>query len=308
MAALRRFGRALYDKPFLLLVFTALAWGGNTIASRLAVGEASPMVVVSVRWLIVLVVLCIVARGPIVADWRALAPRWPYLFVLGALGFTGFNALFYVAGHFTTAINLGLIQGVIPAVVLLGSFLAYGDPVRPIQVIGLMVAGIGVVVATSRGDLGVLLTLGFNNGDVLVLFASFFYAGYTIALRRRPPVQPLAFFTAIAIAAFVTSVPLLAWEIAAGQVLWPSFTGWAVIVFVALIPSLVAQLTFMRGVELIGPGRAGLFVNLIPIFSALLGVALLGENFAPYHAVALALVLGGIWLAERARPVESRAA
>lgn len=308
MAALRRFGRALYDKPFLLLVFTALAWGGNTIASRLAVGQASPMVVVSVRWLIVLVVLGLVARGPIAADWRQLAPRWPYLFVLGALGFTGFNALFYVAGHYTSAINLGLIQGVVPAVVLLGSFLAYGDPVRPVQVIGLMVAGIGVVVATSRGDLGVLLTLGFNIGDVLVLFASFFYAGYTIALRRRPPVQPLAFFTTIAIAAFVSSAPLLAWEVAVGQVLWPTPAGWAIILFVALIPSLVAQLTFMRGVELIGPGRAGLFVNLIPIFSALLGVALLGEDFALYHAVALSLVLGGIWLAERARPVESRAA
>jgi drug/metabolite transporter (DMT)-like permease len=308
MAVLRRFGRALYDQPSVLLVFTALAWGGNTVASRLAVGEASPMVVVCLRWLVVLVVLAVVARGPVAADWRTLAPRWPYLLVLGALGFTGFNALFYVAGHYTTAINLGLIQGVVPAVVLGGSFLAYRDPVRWIQVLGLLVAGSGVVVATSRGDLAILKTLAFNVGDLLIVLASFLYAGYTIALRRRPSVQPLAFFTGLAIAAFVSSLPLLAWEVATEHVIWPSLAGWAIIVFVALIPSLVAQLTFMRGVELIGPGRAGLFVNLIPIFAALLGVVILDEAFAVYHAVALSLVLGGIWLAERARPVASQVA
>jgi drug/metabolite transporter (DMT)-like permease len=57
----------------------------------------------------------------------------------------------------------------------------------------------------------------------------------------------------------------------------------------------------MRGVELIGPARAGLFVNLVPVFGSLLAVVLLGEPFAPYHALGLALVLGGIWLAERKR-------
>jgi drug/metabolite transporter (DMT)-like permease len=82
---------------------------------------------------------------------------------------------------------------------------------------------------------------------------------------------------------------------------WPTLKGWAVLLYVGLLPSLMAQIFYMRGVELIGPARAGLFVNLVPVFGALLGVVLLGEPFALYHALGLALVLGGIALAERRR-------
>jgi drug/metabolite transporter (DMT)-like permease len=112
-------------------------------------------------------------------------------------------------------------------------------------------------------------------------------------------VSGFVFFTAMAVVAFVTSLPLLLAEIAAGAVRWPTPRGWAVLLYVGLFPSLLAQIFFMRGVELIGPGRAGLFVNLVPVFGALLAVAILGEPFALYHAAGLVLVLGGIALAER---------
>ena len=121
----------------------------------------------------------------------------------------------------------------------------------------------------------------------------------TLGLRLRPPVSGLAFFAAMAGAAVLTSLPLLAWEAATGALRWPTAKGWAVLAYVSLGPSLLAQILFMRGVELIGPGRAGVFANLVPIFGAFGAATLLGEAFAPYHAAALALVLGGIWLAER---------
>ena len=88
-------------------------------------------------------------------------------------------------------------------------------------------------------------------------------------------------------------------EIVRGTVQWPTPTGWLIMLYIGLLPSLVAQVFFIRGVELIGAARAGIFVNLVPVFGALLAVVLLGEPFALYHAVGLALVLGGIWLAER---------
>ena len=91
----------------------------------------------------------------------------------------------------------------------------------------------------------------------------------------------------------------MAYEIATGTATWPTPRGWLIVLYVGLFPSFVSQVLFMRGVELIGPGRAGLFVNLVPIFGALLAVLILSEPFAAYHAVGLTLVLGGIWLAER---------
>jgi drug/metabolite transporter (DMT)-like permease len=102
----------------------------------------------------------------------------------------------------------------------------------------------------------------------------------------------------MAVAAFLTSLPLMVWEIAAGGFIWPTGAGIATLIYVALGPAFLSQLFFMRGVELIGPGRAGVFVNLVPVFGAIMAVGLFGEPFAVYHAVALALVVGGIAIAQ----------
>ena len=112
---------------------------------------------------------------------------------------------------------------------------------------------------------------------------------------------------AMAVAAFVTSVPLMIWEIASGGFVWPTPRGLLALAYVALGPAFAAQMSFMRGVELIGPGRAGVFVNLVPVFGAIMAVALLGEPFAAYHVVALALVIGGIAVAQRGAGIRADA-
>lgn len=290
--------RFLQGQPYLLLTLTTLIWGGNAVAGRLAVGEVSPMALTCLRWVVVVLVLAVVARRGVIAEWPVLRPHLPAVFAMGALGYTTFNAIFYWAAHHTTAINMGVIQGVGPAVVMAGSFAVFGARIRLLQAAGLVATLVGVVVIASRGDPEVLRRLAFNVGDVGIFVATLLYSGYTIALRRRPAVSPLTFFAAMAGAALATSVPLLIWEIATGSVRWPTATGWAITLFVGFMPSLAAQLLFMRGVELIGPNRAGVFMNLVPVFAALLGVAVLGETFAPYHAASLALVLGGIWTVE----------
>jgi drug/metabolite transporter (DMT)-like permease len=301
MERLRAAQGRLFAQPYLLLTLVTLMWGGNAVASRIAIGEVSPMALVALRWVIVLILLAVFARTPLRLEWRSLRPYWGRIFVLGSLGFTVFNALFYVAGHYTTAVNLGLIQGIIPGLAMLGSLLAYGTPIRPLQILGLTVALAGVGIVASRGDLAVLSSLAFNFGDLCMMAASALYAAYTVALRNRPPVAGLTFFAALAVAAFLSSLPLLGYEIAAGTVQWPTPKGWGVLIYVGLMPSLISQIMWMRGVELIGPGRTALFINLVPVFAAFLGVVILGETFALYHAVALSLVLGGIWIAERGK-------
>ena len=83
-----------------------------------------------------------------------------------------------------------------------------------------------------------------------------------------------------------------------GEFQAPTLRGWVLVGLVALFPSFLAQIMFIRGVEIIEPGRAGIFVNLMPVFAAAIAVIYLGEQFHLYHGIALALVLGGIWLAE----------
>jgi drug/metabolite transporter (DMT)-like permease len=286
-------------RAYALLTFTALIWAGNAVAGKWAVGQVSPLALTSLRWLIACLALAPLAARPAAREWRRLLPRWRLILLMGGCGYTAFNALFYVAGTYTSATNLALIQGAIPVIVLVCSFLVYRTPVGPMQAVGVLVTLLGVAVAATHGDLEVLRTLAFNRGDLFILVACLFYAGYTVALRARPQVSGITVFAAMAAAAFLTSLPLLAAEWASGRLIWPTAQGWMIVAYVGLGPSLVSQLCFMRGVELIGPNRAGLFVNLIPVFGAILAVALVGEPFRLDNAAALGLVLGGIVVAER---------
>jgi drug/metabolite transporter (DMT)-like permease len=276
-----------------------LMWAGNAIAGRLAVGHVSPMALTSLRWIAVLLLLGGLLQRQLRAEWPVLRRHWLKIFLMGSFGLTGFNALYYVAAHHTTAVNLTLIQGSIPVLVLLGSLLIFGTRIGLLQGIGSLITLVGVGVIGARGEWEVLRALDFNIGDIWMVVACILYSGFTLALRNRPPASALVLFFAFAASAFVASLGLLGYELATDTVQWPDRQGWLILAFVAIMPSLVSQVFFMRSVELIGPGRAGLFVNLVPVFGAVLAVAILDEPFALYHAVALALVLGGIGLAER---------
>jgi drug/metabolite transporter (DMT)-like permease len=283
---------------YALLAFATFLWAGNAVASKVAVGLVSPQALVALRWSIALTAIAAMAGRETWTHRRTLWAHWPLILLMGGVGYTGFNALTYEAGALTSAVNLSLIEGTIPVLVLVLNFLTRGVAVRGGQIVGAAITLAGVVLVASHGDLARLRALDFNRGDLLVLLACLFYAGYTIALPLRPAVPGLAFFAAMAVAAWATSVPLLVGEWAAGRVLWPGPAGWALIAFTALGPSLLAQLAYMRGVETIGPNRAGLFNNLVPAFGAILAVGLVGEPFGLVEASALALVLGGIAVAE----------
>ena len=288
-----------WASPLLLLVLTTLIWAGHSIVGRLAVGQIGPMTLTCMRWAVALVPILIAARPSLRRDWPLLRARWLYLAVMGAAGYTAFVALFYVAAHHTSALNLSIIQGAIPALVLLGARLFLGVRFTALQALGALVTMLGVVVIAAEGQPGRLMTLAFNSGDVMMVVGAVLYASYTIGLRERPRVSGLSMLAAMAVAAFVTSVPLMIWEIASGGFVWPTPRGLLALAFVALGPAFAAQIFYMRGVELIGPGPAGVFVNLVPVFGAIMAVALLGEPFATYHVVALALVIGGIAIAQR---------
>jgi drug/metabolite transporter (DMT)-like permease len=235
-----------------------------------------------------------------------LRERWVYLTVMGAAGYTVFVALFYVAAHHTSALNLSIIQGAIPALVLIGARVFLGVRFTALQGLGAVITMLGVGVIAAQGDLARLAALAFNRGDVMMVLAAVLYAGYTIGLRQRPKVSGVSMLAGMALAAFVTSLPLMIWEIMSGGFVWPTWGGLLVLAFVALGPAFIAQLTYMRGVELIGPGRAGVFVNLVPVFGAIMAVVILGEPFALYHVLALLLVVGGIVIAQRSSAAAHR--
>lgn len=295
----RRAGRWADGQAVLLLLLTMLMWAGNAVAGRLAVGEISPMAMTCLRWTIVCIFLLLTARKQVVEDWPELRRHLPMVMLMGALGFTSFNALFYLAAHHTTGLNMTILQGSIPVFTLIGAFIAFRTKVTGLQGVGVAMTLFGVLVIATKGHPEALSALAFNIGDIWLLIACVLYASFTVALRKRPKTSGFGFFAAMAVVAGITSLPLLAFEAYRGDLIWPTPKGMAILAYVAIFPSFLAQIFFMRGVELIGPGRAALFANLVPAFGAIMAVVVLGESFELYHAVSLALVLGGIMIAER---------
>ena len=282
-----------------MLTLAALFWAGNVVAGRLAVGNIAPLSLVFLRWVMVLAVLWPIYGSEVRRHWPDIRQRLFGVALMATLGFTAFNVLFYFAAYYTSAVNIGILQGSMPIFVLAGTFLAHGARVSWLQTAGVLVTALGVVVVATHGDPLAILDLELNRGDLLMLAACVLYASYTVALRDRPEMPGAAFFTLLALIAAATSLPLVVLEAATTGLAMPTFNGWLVLAYVAIFPSCLSQLFLLRGVDLIGPGRAGVFINLVPVFAAIMAVALLAEPFSPFHAVALALVIGGILLAQR---------
>ena len=297
--SLLSFVKSLYNQPYLLLTVTSFCWGANAVAGRMSMGEISPMVVVFLRWVFVSTILVAIYHQQIRDSWSIIRPRLLQLALMGGIGFTCFNSFLYLAANNTTAINIGIIQGAVPVMVLIGMFLVFSARITLVQIIGTIITILGVIFLAARGNIQNLAELKISYGDGLMVIACVFYSAFTVSLKKRPPLSGMVLMTMLAIFACIASIPGMFFEMFSETIQWPTNKGWLIMVFITFFPSLLAQVCFLRGVELIGPARAGIFVNLVPIFAAILAVIVLGESFQIFHAISLVLVLGGIYVAER---------
>ena len=288
----------MHRQAYVLLLLTTLFWGGNAIAGKLAVGHISPMLLTAARWGIAVVILWLLGRRHFARDWPAIRARLPLLIALGAFGFSIFNVALYSALNYTSAINVSIEQAAIPMLIFILNFLLFRLSASAGQIIGFLLSVAGVALTASHGEPHRLLLLDVNLGDALMLIGVVVYSGYTVALRRKPDIHWQSLMIVLTGAAFVATLPFVVAEFAYGAGMLPDGRGWAIIAYTAIFPSILSQIFYIRGVEMIGGNRAGLFINLVPVFGTLLSIIILGEDFRSYHAVAMAMVMGGIWMAE----------
>jgi drug/metabolite transporter (DMT)-like permease len=288
----------MHRTAYLLLLLTTLFWGGNAVAGKLAVGHISPFLLTSFRWGFAALVLAIIGHRQLRRDWEKARKHLPFLFLLGTAGFALFNATMYSALQYTSAINVSIEQAGMPMFIFLANFLLFRLGVTWVQVLGFVVTLAGVALTASHGDLSRLAELEVNFGDMLMILAIILYGGYTVALRFKPDLHWQSLMLILAVSAFVSSLPFSALEWQRGAMIVPDMQGWMVGLYTVIFPSILSQSFYIRGVEIIGANRASLFINTVPIFGTLLSVLILGEIFHIHHAVALVLVLGGIWMAE----------
>lgn len=293
----------LMSRPYVLLVLCNLFWGGNVVAGKAAVGNIDPYALMLLRWAGALLVLLPFATEPLRRDWPTLRQKWWLYLFYGLVGYATFNVLVYVAAHFTSGINNAIDQVTINILVMLFNFILFRTRVRPLQLVGVAVTIVGVALTATHGNLRRVLDLDINFGDLLVLLASLAYAIYSIGLRWRPKTSWMSFLVASFAGAVLASIVFqLVLGGGAGSFVAAvpgiSPLGWLIVAYTVVFPSLISQMFYVRGVELIGANRASLFINLIPLFGALGSVLILGEDMQPFHALAGLLIIIGIGLAE----------
>jgi drug/metabolite transporter (DMT)-like permease len=183
-----------------------------------------------------------------------------------------------------------------PAVIVLLSLILYREKVAARQMGGVLLCILGACLVVLRGDLETLLTMSFVQGDLLMAIAVVFYGLYSAWLRRRPAIHPLSFLASTFFLGAAGLFPIYLAELAITGPFALNRDIVLSLLYVAIFPSIVAYFCWNKGVDLVGPNRAGLFINLIPAFASLLSVWLLGESIQPFHIGGMGLIAGGMVL------------
>jgi len=286
----------------LLLTVPPLLWAGNAIVGRLVRTAVPPMTLNLLRWTIALAVLLPLGwatlrqagvRGGIRARWRRYA-------LLGLLGIGMYNSLQYLALQSSTPINVTLVASGMPVWMIVVGRLFYGVAVRTRQVAGALLSIVGVLVVLCRGDVDQLLGLRLVAGDLYMILATIAWSFYSWMLLQ-PQDEPALRADWAAFLGTQVAFGLLwsgafagaEWTLDAHAVAW-SWPVAAALLFVAVGPAVLAFALWGAGIRRAGPGIGAFFVNLTPLFTALLSSAFLGELPHAYHVLAFLLIVGGI--------------
>ena len=289
-----------------LLVMPPLLWAGNAVIGRLVSELVPPMTLNFLRWALAFLILLPLAHrvlhrsGPL-AVW----PHWKRFALLGLLGVGCYNALQYLALQTSSPLNVTLVAASSPVFMLAVGAIFFGQRVSAKQALGAVLSIAGVLAVLSRGEPALLAQVRLVPGDVYVLIATLAWAFYSWLLAQpgdSPEIRGnwAAFLMAQLIFGLAWSGLFAGgeWALTDAQVDW----GWplaAALIYVAIGPAVLAYRFWATGVQRVGPNIAGFFSNLTPLFAAMLSAAFLGELPQLYHAVAFALIVGGIVVSSR---------
>lgn len=290
----------------LYLTLATMLWAGNAIAGRVLVGSISPITLSAVRWGLAALIL-LPLGWQIFKPGSALWQNKVRFLVLGLLGVGSYNVLLYLALQTSTAINVTLIGASMPIWMLFIGAVFYQVRPTSLQLVGAIVSLVGVTVVLTRGDPASLLAMEVVMGDLLIMLATILWAFYSWMISRPGESTerqwPWAeFLMAQVLIGFMWTMLFECAEIATGHAFIDLnyWTG-ALILFVAIGPSLIAYRCWGLGVNGAGPTVAAFFANLIPLFTALFSAAILGDPPQLFHGLAFALIVVGILVSSTAK-------
>ena len=282
-----------------LAIITTIIWSGNFIIARGVYKEIPPISLAFYRWLLASIIIFFIGYKKFIAEKTFVFKHWKYLFWVALMGITLFNTFIYIAGHYTSAINLALIGTTsAPVFAIIISAIFLNERITPLRIAGLLFCIAGILVLLSKGSIATLLAFRFSAGDVWILLSAFVFSIYTVLVKRKPAtISPITFLFAIFIGGTLLLLPLFIVEtLVMPPVIWDK-SLFGSILYLGIGASVISFFCWNAAIARIGSIRTALFGNLIPIFSTLEAVWLLGETITLVHIISGALVIIGLVLA-----------
>jgi len=281
---------------FLYPLLAVLIWSANTVVSKAAAGLVDPAAISLYRWLVAALVLTPMFLGPLWRARREIVPHLPRFAVLALLGMVMYQCLAYYAAHRTSATNMGVICALVPLLGLLLNGLVFRARLSSFAIAGVALSLTGVLYLLGAGNPLSLFGSGINVGDGLMLIGATCYALYGILFKRwSPPLgQWLNLYVQVLLAvALLTPLAMTAESLAVPA------RGIPLVLFAGIGSSVLASYFWMRGLQQLGSERTAVFMNLLPLFTALIASLVLGERVHAYHWVGGGLILLGVALSQR---------
>ena len=288
-------------KAYLMLVCASLFWAGNFMIGKYAfLTEIPPLSLVFYRWCLVWIILLPFTYKEIIKYKDTILNNLPLLFLLGLTSVGLYNSFTYLSLIHTQVINSSLFNAAIPAIIILLCFLFKIEKTNKFQILGLIISVCGILAIITKLKLDILLSLNFNNGDLIMIGGVITWGVYSTLLKKKKFTLPLLTLVHVICTFGLISVfPQFLYEFSNGQLINFDTNLVYTLIFLALFPSIGSYYCWAGAVSVIGANRAGISLSLIPLFSSIMAILIYDEKFQFFHLIGAILIILGLFLSNK---------
>lgn len=287
---------------YIIMILAAVFWSGAFITGKLAIREFPAFSLTFFRFALALPVIFIMLYLRQPDDWKPKKKQWLPLIILGLTGTFSYHVLFFSCLKYTTAINSSLIGSTNPMVTTILAIIFYHEKVTSKRVAGIVMSLSGVFIVVTNADWNVLAQMAFNKGDILMFAGVCMWALYSVLSRsfmERYEISPLLGTAYTFLVCTIVSLPFVIWENPASYLGNTTVGGWLSVLYMSIFASALGYLFQLWAIQSIGAPRAAIFVNLVPVFTIVQSVLILGESFTLLKLAGAVIIISGVYFATR---------
>ena len=283
------------------LTLAALFWSGNFIIGKFAtLFEVPPLTLNFLRWVMVWFILIPFTVKEVLSKKSYIRKNFLVIGLMGVLSISTFNSVVYFALNFTQVINAVLMLSAIPVVIIIFSSLMKIEKTNIFQLSGLILSITGVGTIISNADIQKIVSLNFNKGDLWMIICVLSWSLYSTLLKKnKSELSQFALIQIMVSVGLVFLVPQFLYEQSIGLDFTINKAFIFILLYVVIFPAIAAYYCWQKAIDLIGPNRSAMFIQLMPLFSALMAILIFKEKFQLYHFIGATFIVSGIYLSNR---------